>query len=223
MTARLLSAFVFDFDGVLLDSEDLMRHALEKSFREHVGRGSPPYDGFFARMGKPLDEILRALGLPPEMASSYRRASREALSMCSLFAGAVEALAAARAQGMKIALLTGKDRSRTLEILERFGIDGAFGAVVCGDDPLRSKPSPDGLLAILRTLGVSPSRAAMLGDSPVDMACARAAGVLPLGAAWGAATSAELSAEGARIVFPDLWAVGRWLEGAAALEGASVL
>src|SRR5262245_37460562 len=99
-TDATLDALVFDFDGVLFDSRSLMRHALETSFREHLGAGEPPFEPFFRLMGKPLDEILQRLGLPSAMAETYRRVSRECLAMAAPYEGALEALRATTASGL---------------------------------------------------------------------------------------------------------------------------
>jgi phosphoglycolate phosphatase-like HAD superfamily hydrolase len=57
--------------------------------------------------------------------------------------------------------------------------------VVTGDDALRPKPAPDGILAACKALRVPPNEAAYVGDAPNDMQAATAAGVLAVLAGWG--------------------------------------
>ena len=206
-----LRALVFDLDGVILDSQKLMRYALAESFREHCGPGSPPYAGFFQLMGLPLEGILSRLGLPQEMAGTYRRVSRESLHLASPYPGVEELLALSRAQGLRVGLMTGKERDRTEEMLRLFQLWESFEVLVCGDDPLPPKPEPGGLQALLASLGERPEHSALIGDSRHDIACARAAGVMALGAGWGFSPAQELNESGARITFPSPGAFAEWL------------
>jgi HAD superfamily hydrolase (TIGR01549 family) len=206
-----LRALVFDLDGVILDSQRLMRHALAESFRQHCGPESPPYEGFFELMGLPLEGILSRLGLPREMAGTYRRVSRENLHLAAPYPGVEELLALTRARGLRVGLMTGKDRDRTEELLCLFQLRESFEVLVCGDDPLPSKPAPGGLLALLASLGERPEHSALIGDSRHDIACARAAGVMALGAGWGFSPAQELNESGARITFPRPGAFAEWL------------
>lgn len=88
-------------------------------------------------------------------------------------AGAVAALHAA---GIHIAVITSDDRRATLEELPALGIAQWVTAVVCGDDPLPNKPAPDGLYHAAQTLGTSPERMLMVGDTASDMVFGRNAG-----------------------------------------------
>ncbi len=89
----------------------------------------------------------------------------------------VAAVAALHAAGVQIAVITSDDRRATLEELPALGIAGWVTAVVCGDDPLPNKPAPDGLYHAAQTLGVSPQRMLMVGDTASDMVFGRNAGV----------------------------------------------
>ena len=89
------------------------------------------------------------------------------------------------------------------------GIDGVVDAIVSADDSgLASKPAPDGLLYIARTMGVSANRLAMIGDTATDMLAGRSAGVgLVIGVLSGLATSGHL-APLADAVVPDIHSLG---------------
>jgi HAD superfamily hydrolase (TIGR01509 family) len=207
-----LRALIFDLDGVIVDSQELMRLALAESFRRHGLAEAPPYSDFFRLMGRPLEEILAALGLPAGMADTYRRVSRENLHRAAPYDGVPALLETCRARGLAVGLLTGKDRARTEEVLRLFRLRGAFRLVVCGDDPLPQKPAPGGLTALLAAFGVRPDRGALVGDSPHDMACARAAGAGALGAGWGFTSATELRASGAGLIFHSPWELCAWLQ-----------
>jgi phosphoglycolate phosphatase len=74
------------------------------------------------------------------------------------------------------AVATSDDRGPTERTLAALGIAGEFAATACADDGHPNKPAPDPVLRICERLGVSPSRAAVVGDSPADMRMGRAAG-----------------------------------------------
>ena len=79
-----------------------------------------------------------------------------------------------------------------------------FDAVVLGADVARRKPDPEGIVKCLDRLGVPPGSAIYVGDSDVDIAAGRAAGVGTVGVLTGAATSAMLSACGPDRLIADL-------------------
>ena len=63
-----------------------------------------------------------------------------------------------------------------------------------------AKPDPGAALAVAGELGVDPTACALVGDSTVDVACARAAGLVPVAVSWGYRPRAELEAAGPAFV-----------------------
>jgi len=109
------------------------------------------------------------------------------------------------AAGCQLALLTGKDRSRTDELLAALGLGAFFSAVVTSTDALPTKPAPDAIWAILKLLECDPRRACMVGDAPGDIEAATAAGIYAIGVSWGIGSADALSQAGAVAVLasPD--------------------
>jgi phosphoglycolate phosphatase-like HAD superfamily hydrolase len=103
--------------------------------------------------------------------------------------------AALRRAGIRIAVATSDDRGPTERTLAHLGVAGLVEAVACADDGRPVKPSPAAIHWICRTLGVPESRAAMIGDSPADLAMGRAAGAgLVVGVLTGVGDRATLAA-----------------------------
>ena len=103
--------------------------------------------------------------------------------------------------GLKLAILTSDDRAPTLASLPILGIDAVIGAVGCGDDPVPSKPHPDGLIAVAGKLGIAPARLLMVGDSVTDMRTGKAAGVAGvIGVLSGTGKADDLAAHGDMII-----------------------
>jgi len=113
-----------------------------------------------------------------------------------------------KSAGLHLAIATNDNRIRTLAELRLLGIDDVVDAIVSADDSgLASKPAPDGLLYIARTMGVSANRLAMIGDTATDMLAGRSAGVgLVIGVLSGLATAGHL-APLADAVVPDIHAL----------------
>lgn len=108
--------------------------------------------------------------------------------------GALEAVRRLHAAGFRLAVATSDRHEPTSRFLARHGVLGHFAMLAGADTVPRVKPAPDALLAIAGALGVPPARLAMVGDLPVDLRMARAAGAgLAVGALTGLGTAATLA------------------------------
>jgi len=200
----VIIAWVFDMDGVIIDSAEHMRFVLMATYRAHDDPSEPDFEKFFQSMGYPLECIMRTLDRPEEWASTYRAISAQQIPSLSLCLDVRESLQTLYDLKLPMAVLTGKERYRTIEILKHFGLLRYFSEVVCADDGLPAKPDPEPLEVILRALDVPSSQAVYIGDAPVDMQCATAAGVKGIGVLSGVASESELILAGASRVYPRL-------------------
>jgi phosphoglycolate phosphatase len=98
-----------------------------------------------------------------------------------------------RADGRHVAVATGDDRGPTVATLRALGVASLVDAIACPDDGHPTKPDPGMFAHLCATLGVAPPRAAMIGDSTVDLEMARAAGAgLVVGVLSGVGSREEL-------------------------------
>jgi phosphoglycolate phosphatase len=190
-----LDGVIYDLDGTLVDSKD----DLADSVNAMLARLSLPHresaviHGFIGEGAERL--IRRSLG--PAHEGRYAEAApvwkeeygRRLLAKTKLYDGIADVL---RAPPARRAVLTNKPGAFAREILRGLGVAGAFHAVLGGDEAAR-KPAPDGLLTLCATLGVEPDRALLVGDSAVDLATGRAAGVCVCAVAWGLGEHAALA------------------------------
>jgi AHBA synthesis associated protein len=180
-----LAAVVFDLDGVLIDSEALMRFAFEVSYRELGLPGAPPIEAYLEHMGESFPRIMDRLGLPDALWEPYRDVCRRHPELVQVFPETRPLLALARSLGLRLSILTGKDQERTRHTLDRFGLAEYFDVVLASDQLRHPKPHPEGMRLSLALLGTPARQAAFVGDSVNDMLCAQAAGVRSIGVTWG--------------------------------------
>lgn len=182
---RPLRAIVFDLDGMLIDSEPLMRFAFETIYCSMIGDGPVPIEAYLEHMGESFPAIMDHLGLPHSLWQPYSELCQCHIEQIRLFPESRGLLEWAMAQKLRLAILTGKDRARTLQILEYFNLSRYFDVVIASDQLKRSKPDPEGMRHVLAALGCPPQAAVMVGDSASDILCAHHAGVTAIGVTWG--------------------------------------
>lgn len=176
-------AAVFDFDGLLVDSEPgwrraetllLERHGgvyTEADSRAAIGRS---IDQNLIEYGARLDLVSNELAaLHAELIELVRQAYLDGLAPC---AGATELVAALRRR-MRLALASNSERSLIDLGLSLSPFDGSFDAVVTRDDVDLPKPAPDLYALACRRLGVQPRDAVAFEDSVPGVTAAKAAGL----------------------------------------------
>lgn len=173
----MISAVLFDLDGVLIDSYEVwfevMRAVMRRYGREPISR-----ERFAETWGQPIEHDVAAFF--PELttealARAYEAQYARELSHLRVIDGARELLAALRGQDVRTAVVTNSPAAIARVALEHAGLP--FDTLVGGDDVPRGKPEPDMLHEACRRLGVAPEDALMLGDSAYDQKAAAAAGV----------------------------------------------
>ncbi|MBI4920625.1 MAG: HAD-IA family hydrolase [Devosia nanyangense] len=197
---------IFDLDGTLIDSVQLIVETVTASFKDV---GDPPPDERTIRSisGITLDDAMKVLAPGADaarvaaIAEAYRKRYRATEgSREPLFAGALAALDRLQAEPETVlAVATGKGYRSAVTLLERHGIVGRFQSVQTPDHN-RGKPDPQMIETAMEKAGANGAQTAMIGDTVHDMRMARAAGVKAIGVAWGYHEIAELHAEGADLV-----------------------
>ncbi|HVY39913.1 MAG TPA: HAD-IA family hydrolase [Polyangia bacterium] len=223
-----LDGVIFDFDGVLVDSNDAHIRAWQRAF-QRCGYNVEP-DRIFVEVGKGGDKLVAdILGESAESkrGDALRAANKEALfeiwaaEGLRVIPGGQELLAALRARGIRTALASSSNTQQIekAEAASRVGWRKLFDQVVTASDVENTKPSPDLVHAALAKLEMSPAQCAMIGDTPWDARAATAAGVVLLGVTGGGNQAEVLRGAGARAVYRDVAAIGAELD--AALRAAS--
>ncbi len=193
-----LTTVLFDLDGTLIDSVELILRSYRHTLERHRGT-APEDDVWLAGLGTPLWKQFAVFtddqAEIDAMVATYREhnlAHHDA--MVRPFAGTHEAVTALRGRGAALGIVTSKLRSGTMRGLTHCGLDGLFDVLVCADDVEHPKPHPEPVARALALLGTEPDTAVFVGDSPHDLEAGRAAGVATAAVSWGPFSEATLRA-----------------------------
>lgn len=204
-----MNLVIFDVDGTLIDSQNMIVTAMDRAFAAQ-GRVAPPRAEVLSIVGLSLETAMRALVkeeadvLAGPLTEAYKAAFFDLRKSEEhhepLFPGALAALdRLAERPDVLLGIATGKSRRGVAAIFDLHDLHGRFVTIQTADDH-PSKPDPGMVAAAIAEAGVLPQRATMIGDTTFDMEMARAAGAHAIGVGWGYHPSASLTASGAHIV-----------------------
>jgi pyrophosphatase PpaX len=201
-------AVLFDLDGTLIDTTDLILRCFGHSWRTVCGL-EHARESLIATFGIPLGEAMRRLmsgsqnfddamdeGLIERLLMEYRSfnvANHDQLALP--FNGARQVLEKLRERGYLIGVVTSKGRELACRGLKLCSLDGLIDAAVFLEDTQTHKPNPEPILAALEKLNASANDAAYVGDSSHDLIAGRRAGVRTVAALWGPFPRAELESQ----------------------------
>ncbi|HVG22320.1 MAG TPA: HAD-IA family hydrolase [Blastocatellia bacterium] len=209
-------AVLFDLDGTLVDTTDLILRCFEHSWQNVCGRGHSR-EALIGTFGIPLRDAMRQLminvsdfkaaseiedevELIDRLLAEYRRfnvANHD--GMACAFEGVEQVITELRARGYSIGVVTSKNRELAMRGLRLCSSDMIVGKLidvaVFLEDTNRHKPHPEPVLAALEKLNARPACSAYVGDSSHDMIAGRLAGVQTVAALWGPFPRSELERE----------------------------
>lgn len=204
---------IFDFDGTLADTSDLIVATMQKSVQD---LGLPPKSRqeMKATIGVRLEEIpailwpaIENLGKP--FSDIYRKnfeITKDKIPV-TLFPGVKATLERLKLENYQMAVATSRSH-RSVEMLsEDLGIKDCFRCLIGGDDIKEGKPHPESVLRIMKEMNWKGEETMMVGDMPVDIIMGKNAGVSTCGVAYGNGNSKDLEEAWANFIisrFPDL-------------------
>ena len=181
-------AVLLDLDGTLLDTV-LDLHAAACGMLRDLGRPEIPVEDIRAYVGRGIPNLVKRVLAgnleaaddpappPADALASFKRHYAEVNGRAAKpFPGVMEGLAALKAQGLPLGVITNKAEAFTGPLLERTGLAPFFDVVVAGDQLPKPKPDPMPVVWACGRLGVSPADTLLIGDSVHDFKAGRAAG-----------------------------------------------
>lgn len=178
-----IRALIFDFDGLILETEGPVYKSWQELYQEHNCELSFETWGNIIGMAEaafdPIDELEVQLGkkFPDRESLVSRRRQRESqlILQQSVLPGVKDYLQAAKRLGLKIGLASSSTSEWVFGHLSRLGLLHYFDCIKTSDDVARAKPDPELYLAVLKELGISPDEAIVFEDSPNGVLAAKAA------------------------------------------------
>ncbi len=183
LSEAVIRALVFDFDGLILDTQTAEHQAWQEIYLEHGSElpldqwracGTPNAPAF-----DPCDQLERQLGElvdREQLCRRHRHRATELLGGRSILPGVSEFIGRARERNMLLAVASCSPRSWVQGNLQRLALESNFDVIRCAEDVSRVKPDPELHLSVSRALGVEPEDSIAIEDSPIGIAAAKAAG-----------------------------------------------
>jgi HAD superfamily hydrolase (TIGR01509 family) len=178
-----IKALIFDFDGLILDTEGPEWECWQALFTEHgVELDLALWQAGVGTIGgfDPLAHLETLLGRTLDRAQIEAEQSEKVRARCHqqpLLPGVVDLLDAADAAGLRLGLASSSSRRWVLPWLELHGLLPRFACVRTRDDVEHPKPAPDLYLSAAACLGLEPAECLALEDSPHGLRAALAAGL----------------------------------------------
>jgi phosphoglycolate phosphatase len=191
-----IELFMFDLDGTLANTGRDLANAVNY-VRFSLDLAPLDHRLVYSHVGRGVEHLLRS-SLPEHLAEQFKevmdlflqRYEKHLLDTTVLYPHVAETLDHFRHK--KKAVVSNKLHRLTVLVLRGLGIEGSFDAIVGGDSISQKKPDPEPLRQTLRSFGIQPARAVMVGDGDTDIRAGKGAGVCTCGVTYGLGKKEEL-------------------------------
>ncbi len=204
----MIQAIIFDFDGLILDTEVPEFQSWQEIYQAHgctltlekwaecLGASYvfDPCALLAQQFGRPVDRA--------EIRAKHRARFEELMAHQSILPGVERYIHAAKRLELKLGIASSSSRSWVTGYLDQFGLRDCFDSIKCSDDVERTKPDPALYLLSLQALQVQAHEAIVLEDSPNGVLAAKRAGVFCV--AVPNALTGQLSLDHADLLLPSL-------------------
>ncbi len=201
----MLKALIFDFDGLILDTETPEITVWQKIYNEHgfelpVHEWEKTVGGYGISTFDAADHLtLLSAGKVDSVSARarYRKESDEIIYASSILPGVLDLINEAKSHGLKVAIGSSSPHSWVDTHAQRLGIYDLFDLIICQDDvgKGRTKPHPDIYLKVLEKLNIKNNEAVVFEDSPNGVLAARAAGIFVVAVPNGLTSKLNVSGD----------------------------
>lgn len=189
-----IDTVLFDFDGTVMNTNDVILQSWQHTFRALRGREEDP-EVLLKTFGEPLETTMKKFfpEIPVEESIKvYRSFHYDNFGdLISVFPGMDDLIAEVKRRGYRLGLVTSRLYNTTMQGLEKYGLKEYFDVIVTANDTTKHKPDPEPVNITLEKLGAKPENSIMLGDTLFDLLCAKNAGVRSVLVSWSLALSGK--------------------------------
>ncbi len=210
-----LQAVIFDLDGTLIDTVELIRTSFRYATKAVLGHELPD-EITMANVGQPLATQFRDMA--PEHAAELLRVYREFNGahhdeLARAYPGTLETLEELRRRGIPMGVVTSKGTQSATRGIEHFGLAGFMSVLVTADDVAIHKPDPHPLCVAASRMGVELEYCVYVGDSPHDVQAAISGNAIAVAALWGAFSAEDVLAPGPAFALRSITELPALLDG----------
>lgn len=200
-----MKAVLFDLDGTLTNTLTDIANAMNRALRLH-GLAEYPVDAYRYLVGDGAKKLAeRAVGdqqalraaVQADYQAYYEIHNQETTRP---YDGVPEMLDGLARLGYRLCVLSNKPHADTVNVVRHYFPEVDFAVVRGQMEGVPVKPDPAGALAVAAEMRIAPAEFFYLGDTSVDMTCARRTGMRPVGVLWGFREEKELREAGAEWV-----------------------
>lgn len=183
----MIQALIFDFDGLILDTEESEFQSWQEVFAENnahlpldqwavcIGSGAESFDVYGY-----LEEQIGHAVQREEIAKNRRMRHNKLLAFKTVLPGVESYILDAKRLGLKLGVASSSSRAWVTGHLSRLGLLSYFDYLRCGDEVKHKKPDPELYLDVLKHFGISGEQAIVLEDSPNGIRAGQAAGIFSI-------------------------------------------
>ncbi len=180
----MIRALIFDFDGLILDTEESEFQSWQEIFAEHnahlplamwatcIGSGAEAFDVYAYLEERVGQEVQRE-----EIVKRRHIRNQELLALKTVLPGVEAYISDAKRLGLKLAVASSSSRAWVTGHLARLNLLAYFDYLRCGDEVQHKKPDPELYLDVLKKFGITGKEAIVLEDSPNGIRAGQAAGI----------------------------------------------
>ncbi len=173
---------IFDLDGVLINSLDNMKFALNQTSRQlNINLNFEIYKKY---LGLPFKDIMKKMKIKKNIKvikKNYEMFSTKKIKKIKIKKADINELNLLKKK-CHLAIFTSKSKKRTLKIIKK---DKLFDCIITADDVSKGKPNPEGLKKILKKLNIKKKDTLYVGDSLYDYKASKSAKIKYIHATWG--------------------------------------
>jgi len=204
---KTIEALIFDFDGLILDTETPEFNVLQEIYAKYnvelsTEKWGQVIGGSGAVQFDPVSDLEQLTGenIPRSSLMDAWRAEADArISANNILPGVEQILDKAQTLGLRLAIASSSPHEWVDAHLKRLGIYERFEHIVCADDVTRTKPSPELFLLALSKLNLSANQAVIFEDSPNGVKAANAAKIFVVAVPNPVTSQLEFSGEYLRL------------------------
>lgn len=206
----MIRAVLFDWDGTLVDTGDLLLSCWHRMSERVLGYTFPvtEEDRKFYLSMRATESFPKLTDDPDKLRRLFEEFDSAYLELAPgrvrELPGAAALIRSLRDRGVKVAVVTSKTTQRTRIDMLATGLDGMFDLVITGDDVTHGKPDPEGTLRAMAELGSEPASTVFVGDMAVDIRAGQAAGTWTVGLTHGIGGTDAFAQIDPDYVFADL-------------------